>query len=175
MSPKEVTEINLTEEIFKEPVEVVNKITSNMEINYTKVIQTYVMEERKLDLILEEDGDDYFKGKIVWIGNKKDDTSGTIFCVDIKGELKQLNPTEENTEKAILDLKKEKIKILTSAKSKCSVCGKKIEIFDDIAGCPICGAKAHKNHILEWIKMKNTCPACKKPVHVSSTGAIHAE
>lgn len=172
MSPKEETEIELTEEIFKEPVEVINKITSNMGLDYTKVIQTYVMEDRKLSLELEEDGSDYFKAKIVWIGNKKDDTSGTIFCVDKRGDLKELNPTEENTEKAILDLKKEKIKIITGAKSKCSVCGKKIEIFDEVTSCPICGAKGHKDHVIDWIKMKHTCPACKKSVDVSSSGVI---
>jgi len=67
MSPKQITKIDITESVFKEPIEVIKKITSNLEddIKYTKVIQTYVMEERRLDLVLEKEGSAFFKGKIV--------------------------------------------------------------------------------------------------------------
>jgi len=174
MSPKQITKVDITEEVFKEPIEVIKKISSNLEEKpkFTKVIQTYVMEERRLNLSLEKEGSVYFKGKIVWIGNKKDDTEGTLFCVDTGSELKQINPTAENTENVIMDIKKETIKVSTASKSKCSVCGKDIEIFDEILGCPICQAKSHREHLVDWIKMKNSCPVCKKTLNVSSTGAI---
>ncbi len=174
MSPKQITRVDITEAVFKEPIEVIKKITSNLEGNlkYTKVIQTYVMEERRLDLVLEKQGSSYFKGKIIWIGNKKDDTEGTLFCADTGAELKQINPTAENTETVILDIKKETIRVSTASKSKCTVCGKDIEIFDEVSGCPICQAKAHREHLIDWIKTKHSCPVCKKSLNVSSTGAI---
>jgi rubrerythrin len=175
MSPKEITKLEITNEVFKEPKEVINQLSSNMDLKYTKVIQTYVMEDRRLNLVLEHDGSSYFKGKVVWIGNKKDDTEGSIFCVDEKDELKQINPTAENTEKVILDVKKDLIKITTTSKTKCSVCGKNIEIFDEVNGCPICEAKAHKDHLTDWVRMKHTCPVCKKSLNVSSTGVIFIE
>ncbi len=175
MSPKEITKLEITNEVFKEPKEVIDQLASNIDLKYTKVIQTYVMEDRRLNLSLEHDGSSYFKGKVVWIGNKKDDTEGSIFCVDTKDELKQINPTAENTEKVILDVKKDLIKISTASKTKCSVCGKNIEIFDEVTGCPICEAKAHKDHLTDWVKMKQTCPVCKKSLNVSSTGLIFIE
>ncbi|TFF93673.1 MAG: hypothetical protein EU543_03080 [Promethearchaeota archaeon] len=172
MSPKEETKIDITQEVFKEPIEVIKKLTANINIEYTKVIQTYVMENRILELILLKNGSSYFKGKIVWIGNRKDDSQGTVFCVDTKSELKKINPTAENTEDIVLDKKKGVILISTESKAKCSVCGKDIEIFDEVLGCPLCGAKAHKDHILDWIKMKHNCPVCKKSLDISSTGQI---
>ncbi len=175
MSPKEITKLDITNEVFKEPKEVIDQLSSKMDLKYTKVIQTYVMEDRRLNLTLENEGSGYFKGKVVWIGNKKDDTEGSIFCVDTKDEIKQINPTAENTEKVILDVKKDLIKISTASKTKCSVCGKNIEIFDELNGCPICEAKAHKDHLTDWVRMKHTCPVCKKSLSVSSTGVIFIE
>ncbi len=172
MSPKEITKVDITNEVFKEPIEVINQLSSNLGLNYTKVIQTYVMEDRRLNLTLEDQGNSYFKGKVVWIGNKKDDTEGSIFCVDTREELKQISPTAENTETVILDIKKELIKVSTASKTKCSVCGKNIEIFDEVTGCPICEAKAHREHLTDWVRMKHTCPVCKKSLNVSSTGVI---
>ncbi len=174
MPQKQVTKVEITNDVFKEPIDVIKQLTANVDgLKFTKVIQTYVMEDRRLNLSLENSkGDINLKGKIVWIGNKKDDTEGTVFCVDAKPELKQINPTAENTEKVILDVKKETIRILTASKSKCAVCGKNIEIFDEVTGCPICSAKAHKEHLTDWVRMKHSCPICKKSLNVSSTGLI---
>jgi hypothetical protein len=175
MSPKEVTRVDITEEVFKEPFEVIKNLSANLDLKYTKVIQTYVMEDRNLELVLEKDGSSYLKGKVVWIGNRKDDTEGTIFCVDTRSDLKQLSPTIENTQKVILDKKKNMVRITTESKSKCSVCGKDIEIFDHVSSCPLCNARAHKDHLLDWIKMKHTCPVCKKSLSISNAGKILIE
>jgi len=173
MAPKEITKVELTEDVFKEPIEVINKLSTHIDgLKYTKVIQTFVMENRNLNLVLTKQGSDYFKGKIVWIGNKKDDSEGTIFCVDTGSEIKQISPTAENSDLVVLDIKKETIKVSTASKSKCAVCGKEIEIFDDVSGCPICQTKAHREHLVEWIKTKHSCPICKKSLNVSSTGVI---
>ncbi|GAH36678.1 unnamed protein product, partial [marine sediment metagenome] len=89
-----------------------------------------------------------------------------------KTELKQINPTAENTENVVLDIKKEIIRISTASKTKCTVCGKNIEIFDEVTGCPICEARAHKGHFIDWVRMKHACPVCKKSLNVSSSGVI---
>jgi hypothetical protein len=176
MSPKEITKVDITGEVFREPIEVIKKLTANLEgLRYTKVIQTFVMENRKLDLILDKQGSSVFKGKVVWIGNRKDDTEGTVFCVDKGNELKQISPTAENTEQVILDIKRASIRIDTSSKSRCAVCGKPIEIFDDTNGCPLCDTKAHKDHLVDWVKMKHSCPVCKKSLNVSSNGVIYID
>lgn len=174
MPQKQVTKVDITNEVFKEPLEVIKLLTSNLDgLKFTKVIQTYVMEDRRLNLSLEDPSN--LKGKIVWIGNKKDDKEGTIFCVDTKAELKQINPSPENTEKVVLDVKKETIRVFTVSKSRCAVCGKNIEIFDEVIGCPLCQAKSHKEHLIDWIRMKHACPICKKSLNVSSTGVIFSD
>ncbi len=174
MSPKQVLKVNLTPDIFKDPLEVIQQITSHMDIKYTRVIQTYVMEDRKLKLSLEKQGSSYFKGSVVWIGNKKDDAQGTVFCVDTGSELKQVNPSSENTDNIELDLKKEILKISTVSKTNCSVCGKNIEIFDHVLSCPLCNSQAHGNHLAEWVKMKKSCPICKKSLELTPSGEIVA-
>ena len=50
MSPKEITKVDITTEVFKEPIEVIKKLTAHLEgLKYTKVIQTFVMEDRRLN------------------------------------------------------------------------------------------------------------------------------
>ena len=173
MPSKGITKVDITREVFKEPIEVIKQLSSNIEeLKYTKVIQTFVMEDRRLNLVIESEGAGDLKGKVVWIGNKKDESAGTVFCIDNRTELKQITPTAENTEKIILDIKKETIKVITSSKTKCAVCGKGIEIFDEVLGCPLCETKAHKEHMIDWVRMKHSCPVCKKSLNVSGSGVI---
>lgn len=42
----------------------------------------------------------------------------------------------------------------------CMVCRGAIGISDDVLQCPKCRGKAHRIHILEYIKVKGTCPHC---------------
>lgn len=44
----------------------------------------------------------------------------------------------------------------------CSVCRKVIIAGKDTLVCPNCGALSHRSHILEWLKVKGTCPSCGK-------------
>ncbi|MFB0562839.1 MAG: hypothetical protein ACETWM_16700 [Candidatus Lokiarchaeia archaeon] len=44
----------------------------------------------------------------------------------------------------------------------CSVCRKVIITGKDTLVCPNCGALSHRSHILEWLKVKGTCPSCGK-------------
>ena len=172
MSPKEITSLDITNEVFKGPVEIINKISEKVDLKYTKVIETFVLEERNLKLSLLREGSTFLKGDIIWIGNKKDNSQGSIICMDSGNELKLINPNDENTGRVLFDLKKEAINIITESKLKCSVCGKNIEIFDEFASCPICKSKAHREHLIEWIKMKHTCPSCEKALKVTDSGEI---
>lgn len=45
---------------------------------------------------------------------------------------------------------------------RCIICNKEIDSLDDIAVCPHCANIAHKAEFLEWIKIKQKCPVCKK-------------
>jgi predicted RNA-binding Zn-ribbon protein involved in translation (DUF1610 family) len=54
-----------------------------------------------------------------------------------------------------------------SVKMKCTVCNLDVRKGQDIVQCPYCGNVSHKAHILEWLHVKNTCPACNE--HLSES------
>lgn len=43
---------------------------------------------------------------------------------------------------------------------KCSVCNFNIG-NNEFINCPFCHQPAHKDHLLEWVKIKGKCPVCK--------------
>ncbi|MFB0563938.1 MAG: RING finger protein [Candidatus Lokiarchaeia archaeon] len=45
---------------------------------------------------------------------------------------------------------------------KCSVCQLKIIFGDNVIRCPHCGVLSHRDHILEWIKIRGFCPNCRE-------------
>jgi hypothetical protein len=45
---------------------------------------------------------------------------------------------------------------------KCSVCNLDIITGEFFVKCPHCGALSHRDHLLEWVKIRGTCPNCKK-------------
>lgn len=47
---------------------------------------------------------------------------------------------------------------------RCAVCGRPLEATDPVSQCPHCEAMAHQDHLLDWIRLKGNCPACRKPV-----------
>ncbi|NHI93149.1 MAG: hypothetical protein EAX96_11655 [Candidatus Lokiarchaeota archaeon] len=51
-----------------------------------------------------------------------------------------------------------------SAYIKCIVCNLPIkkEHLSNALKCPHCNGIAHSDHLIEWIKMKGTCPYCRK-------------
>ena len=44
----------------------------------------------------------------------------------------------------------------------CSVCHQTIEYGESVLSCPHCGARAHRVHILEYLKVKGICPSCQE-------------
>jgi len=156
--------VNLKDAVFKNPQNVIKELNKYFQdLKFTKVIQTYVLEDKDLKIQLLREGRVNMQGNLIWFGNKPDHTEGTVFCFQSdKNEMNQILPTADNTQEITLDVSKQVIKISTLSRIKCAVCGKFIEIFDTELKCPICEAKAHGEHLKEWIKMKSSCPVCKK-------------
>ena len=105
------------------------------------------------------------QGELLWIGNKPDNSDGSVLCFQAdKSTMKQIIPSNDNSAEIVLDPNRNIIKVNTVSRVKCSVCMKAIEIFDNVQQCPICEAKAHTEHLKEWIRAKGSCPKCKKPL-----------
>lgn len=45
---------------------------------------------------------------------------------------------------------------------KCPVCQMDIVSGEQYTKCPYCGALSHRDHLLEWIKVKGYCPNCRQ-------------
>lgn len=43
----------------------------------------------------------------------------------------------------------------------CMVCHLPIEFADTVLVCPYCQGQAHRIHILEYVKVKGSCPNCQ--------------
>ena len=46
----------------------------------------------------------------------------------------------------------------------CAVCLLNIDHGEPIVLCPHCNAPAHRDHLREWLKIKNYCPYCKQEI-----------
>ncbi|MHA1520501.1 MAG: hypothetical protein ACTSRK_09985 [Promethearchaeota archaeon] len=159
--------VNIKPLVFKGPKYLVQGLSQAVEgIKFTKVIQTFVMENANLKLAVGKDGKTIYSGTVRWIGNRTDGTRGTVFCVQKGGregsDLQLIIPTEDTAQDIGFDRSKSTIKINSKESLKCSVCGKAVRIFDEILACPLCNSKAHSEHLLEWISMRHSCPICKK-------------
>lgn len=49
-------------------------------------------------------------------------------------------------------------------KKKCMVCDLQLSSADEIVHCPHCGNLAHKDHLLEWLHVKGSCPICHQNI-----------
>ncbi|MEM3585844.1 MAG: hypothetical protein QXO71_00860 [Candidatus Jordarchaeaceae archaeon] len=50
--------------------------------------------------------------------------------------------------------------------SRCTVCNLEIKEENRKVHCPFCGLPAHRDHLLEWLKIKGFCPNCAKPLDI---------
>jgi len=51
-------------------------------------------------------------------------------------------------------------------KLTCIVCSSEIYEFETKIFCPYCGVPSHREHILEWVKIKGTCPNCNRKLSI---------
>ncbi len=49
--------------------------------------------------------------------------------------------------------------------SFCTVCNGFIKVRDEVLICPSCDNMAHKEHLLQWLKIKEECPICKSSIN----------
>ncbi len=169
MARKTKNMVNIMPLVLKGSQDLVDALVSNVEaIKVTKVIQTFVLENNNLEMVIGKDGKSLYSGTVRWIGNRTDGHRGSVFCVEKKSrsgvEHKIVTPTEDTAQAIGFDPKKNVIKIAAKESVKCSVCGKGIQIFDEVLACPLCNSKAHSEHLVEWVKMRSSCPICKKPL-----------
>lgn len=50
---------------------------------------------------------------------------------------------------------------------KCMVCNLNLSESEERLFCPYCGNPAHKYHLLEWIKVKEFCPYCRRRLRIN--------
>jgi len=48
----------------------------------------------------------------------------------------------------------------------CSVCRTKISDVTSLVRCPECGSPAHYPHLAEWLKIRGSCPVCRKKITI---------
>ncbi|MCK4848531.1 MAG: hypothetical protein KAT16_05885 [Candidatus Heimdallarchaeota archaeon] len=51
----------------------------------------------------------------------------------------------------------------------CSVCRTKISDVTLLVRCPECGSPAHYPHLAEWLKIRGSCPVCKKKITIQKS------
>jgi len=55
---------------------------------------------------------------------------------------------------------------------KCSVCKLPISFGAKTLECPHCQAIAHAEHLMEWVKVKGTCPVCQRKILLENLSSI---
>ncbi|MFW9991755.1 MAG: RING finger protein [Candidatus Odinarchaeota archaeon] len=53
-----------------------------------------------------------------------------------------------------------------ASRPACRICKKEVTDSSDIEYCPECLSTFHRSHIAEWLKIKGTCPVCKRKIKV---------
>lgn len=176
MAKKPIAEVvNLRKAMLTSPNETISQLKDKVEnLPTTKVCQTFVMENKDLDIILTREGKSFLSGNVIWIGNRKDGQDGVEICVDTGKEMKTIIPSRENAKSIVLMPRKGKpsIVIETLSQIRCAVCGKSIEIFDEVGVCPQCDTQSHLAHLQEWVRMKNSCPTCKIELVIVKDGNV---
>jgi hypothetical protein len=51
----------------------------------------------------------------------------------------------------------------------CSVCRTKISDVTSLIRCPECGSPAHYPHLAEWLKIRGSCPVCRKKITIQKS------
>ncbi len=52
---------------------------------------------------------------------------------------------------------------------ECAICRHSLKRTDEIRKCPYCDNSFHKGHLLEWIRVKNSCPVCRNELWQDET------
>lgn len=166
---------NVKKQLVSSPQHLLNEVDSEIPLEYTRAVDTFVMEKIKdvpLRIDVMRDGKTLMGGNLLW-ASKEEDGSIALFLENKK----YLYPTRENVKTAMFHRHKKKtqgtIEIEIYSKSApCVICGKPVEIFDENASCPNCGAKSHALHLEEWVRMRGECSVCQAKLLINKAGEI---
>nr|MDO8109758.1 hypothetical protein [Candidatus Sigynarchaeota archaeon] len=144
-------------------------------LEYTRAVDTYIMEkikENPLKIVISREGDVLMSANLLW-ATDKDDGSVVLYLENKK----YLFPSNENVKGAFCFFDKNKsggsVEIdLNPTPPPCAICGKPMEIFDEIASCPTCGAASHVLHLQEWLRMKGACSVCSTKLVLGENNKI---
>ena len=81
---------------------------------------------------------------------------GENFSINGDNEEKECQLLSQFDQRSLIQILIEKNKII----GLCMVCQLPIHITEEILKCPRCITLAHTSHLLEWIKVKGSCPNC---------------
>lgn len=89
--------------------------------------------------------------------------SNSMLCNDCRARLgiedfgimstAQINDNNDETARPIMGREE---------RQTCTVCNLPLNDDAQFVWCPYCGKPAHKVHLLEWLHVKNFCPACRQ-------------
>ena len=114
--------------------------------------------------------------------NRKEESSKLVTtCAKLLGDsgdpeaLNCLQELHERLEQDGLQQESKKVskavsKVKTSARTvgkKCCVCNLTLSKGEEAVRCPFCLNVAHKDHMLEWLHVRGSCPVCQR--HVSES------
>ncbi len=143
-------------------------------LEYTRAVDTYIFEKIKeapLRIAVMREGDSLMTGNLLWVTDK-DDGSVVLFLENKK----YLYPTNDNVKGAFFFADKKgggRVEIeMHPNPQPCAICSKPMEIFDEVASCPSCGATSHVLHIEEWVTMKHVCSVCQVKLTINDDHRI---
>lgn len=160
---EEITVVNVRGATLKSPKLLIQQMTEKTQnLKFTRVIQTFIMENQELKLGVLKDNKVLYSGVVRWIGNRGNNIDGSVFAVENKDEIKLITPTKTNAGDIEFIPEKMQIRINATGTINCGICGRPIEIFDEESTCPLCESSFHKDHMIEYINRKGECFTCKK-------------
>lgn len=54
------------------------------------------------------------------------------------------------------------IVITDPSEKRCAVCNLRLEEGEPFSRCPRCGIAYHRDHLLDWVRARGYCPACRR-------------
>jgi len=123
------------------------------------------------------------------ISHEEKKINSTRLAVNSEADLLSNIRIKRQSEKISTEIRKEEVAVVKTVEEKrCAFCGEKLQKIDttkycpwcgtgipqcitcllpiiqgdDFVKCPYCGSFAHRSHLVEWVKIKGSCPYCKE-------------
>ena len=160
---------DLFEKILKEDAEIYKK--KKDQIQYSKILHTYILETDVKADILESDKPNANKitAKVEWIGNRRETVKGVeLFCSFGRNQEKQIFNFGTDTTQNFEYNPQKRIFSIIRIPNYCPVCNGPIATKHETISCPNCKVVAHKDHFLEYLRVNGKCPKCEATLNIKS-------